>query len=230
MEGARLTLEAVRSEHPVDALLATRAFLESERWVGLKEAATGRGLAVEQITDTQAEQLADTRNPQGVFAVCLLPDPFPLENITPHPPILVLDGISDPGNLGTLLRTANWFGVPTVWVSADSADLYSPKVVRGGMGAHFHIAYLHQGHLNEAGARLAHAGITVWGASVDGTPLDQVGPPSERWALVLGSEARGLSRAWRTRADVLVSVSGHGSAESLNVAVAGGIILHQLVD
>ena len=228
VEGARLTLEAARSQQPMDALLATGAFRESERWAGLKEAADKRGLPVEQITATQAKQLSETRNPQGVFGVCRLPGQTALADGAPKSPILILDRISDPGNLGTLLRTADWFGIPTVWISADSADIYSPKVVRGGMGAHFHIAYMRQGDLTEAGDRLARADITVWGASVNGTPLDQMGPLPERWALALGSEARGLSRAWKQRADVLVSVSGHGPAESLNVAVAGGVILHQL--
>jgi len=230
VEGARLVAEALRSPTGVQQVLVTAGFARSEAWPAVEAEVQRRGLEPVSLTDTQAEQLADTRHPQGIFAVVRLPAEPPRPEQLYQPPILILDDIADPGNLGTLLRTADWFGVPTVWVSLKSADIYNPKVVRGGMSAHFHLPGLWQGDLAACAEQLTAKGITLLGAALDGRPLDQVEPQGKAWALVIGSEARGLSPFWRERLDEAITVpptQGSG-AESLNAAVAGGIILHYL--
>ena len=207
-----------------ERLLGTEAFQQSGAWAQLGQAAARPGLVPELITATQSEQLSDTPHPQGVFAVVRWP--FGAELPPVQPPILILDGIADPGNLGSILRTADWFAIPTVWVSADSADITNPKVVRGGMGAHFHLSHLWQGDLAAGADRLATEGVTLMGATLDGQPLDQVKLPGRSWALIVGSEVRGLNPFWGERLDLAVTIPGWGQAESLNVSVAVGVLLH----
>jgi len=190
---------------------------------------TDRGLEAAAITEVQAQQLATTRQPQGIFAVIKISsEPPPLEQLL-KPPILIMDDISDPGNLGTLLRTADWYGVPTVWISRASTDVYNPKVLRGGMGAHFHLPTLWQDDPISVADELKSKDITLLGAALSGKPLEQLRLRGKNWALVIGSEARGLSTCWRQRLDEAVTIPGYGQAESLNAAVAGGIILQRLL-
>ena len=244
IEGARLVSEALRSPAEVEQVLVTARFARSDGWAAIEADGRSRELKVDTLTETWARQLADTRHPQGIFAVVRLPSEPAPPSAGFQPPILILDDITDPGNLGTLLRTADWFGVPTVWVSKESADIYNPKVLRGGMGAHFHIPSLWQGDLTAPAQQIPAEDITLFGAALDGRPMDQVKPSGEDWALVVGSEARGLSPFWRGRLDEAVTIPGPGSpglagdgtsrlglrpegkAESLNAAVAGAIILH----
>lgn len=224
IEGGRLVGEAVRSGVQVERLLLTDKFTAST--AGQQLAGETGGLEITRLTATQAEQLSNTPHPQGVFAVVRWL--FGAELPPIQPPMLILDGIADPGNLGSILRTADWFAIPTVWVSADSADITNPKVVRGGMGAHFHLSHLWQGDLAAGADRLATEGVTLMGATLDGQPLDQVKLPGRSWALIVGSEVRGLNPFWRERLDLAVTIPGWGQAESLNVSVAVGVLLHQL--
>jgi len=236
VEGARLVSEALRSTADVEQVLVTARFTRSDTGALVEDALRSRELEPTLLTDSQAERLGATQHPQGIFAVVRLPsEPLPPERLF-QPPILILDDIADPGNLGTLLRTADWFAIPTVWVSERSADVLNPKVLRGGMGAHFHIPNLWQGDLSDFAQKLPASGITLLGAVLDGRPLSQVSLAGEAWALVVGSEAHGLSPFWRERLDEAVTIPGtgqalrlgSGQAESLNAAVAAGIILHYL--
>ncbi len=228
LEGARLVVEALDSGAPVKQIFYTSDFTTAEFWQEISPAAGARDIPLVEITPLQADILRTTRHTQGVFAVLPLPDPprDPAELL--EAPIMVLDDISDPGNLGTLMRIADWFGMPTVWISAASADLFNPKVVRGAMGAHFHIKNIYKGDLEPLSGLLAESHIFCLGAAIHGDPLDSFGPVGDDWALVLGNEARGLSKHWQKRLDRAVKIPGLGSAESLNVSVAAGIILYQL--
>ena len=226
IEGARLAAEALQAPGTVERLMVTDAFLAGDEWSRLAGLAGQQGLVPDSISAKQAEQLSQTRSPQGIFALLDWPLRAPGKTAV-APPVLVLDAIADPGNLGTLLRTADWFGLPSVYVSADSADITNPKVVRSAMGAHFHLPQLLQGDLMELPRQLADRGVPILGAVLDGEPAAELTPLSE-WALVLGSEAHGLSPFWLERLDRRLTVAGGGAAESLNVTVAAGILLHRL--
>ncbi|UCD37192.1 MAG: RNA methyltransferase [Fidelibacterota bacterium] len=226
IEGARLVTEALQSLADIEQVLLSPEFARSASGHDIESLALARGVNPESVTTTQADQLADTRHPQGVFAVVKTPPLDHQDDQPPRTPILILDGIADPGNLGTLLRTADWFSVPTVWVSSSSADALNPKVVRAGMGAHFHIPILRQLDISVLADTIFDTGVVLVGAVMDGKPLDQVEVKDDRWALVIGSEAHGLSPYWKERLHEAVTIPGNGQAESLNAAVAAGIILH----
>ncbi len=228
IEGARLVAEALQAPGTIERLMVTGPFLAGEEWPRLAGPAGQQSLGPDAITAKQAEQLSQTRSPQGIFALLDWPLQAPGKSAV-APPLLVLDAIADPGNLGALLRTADWFGLPSVYVSADSADITNPKVVRSAMGAHFHLPHLLQGDLTSLPGQLAQLGVPILGAVLDGEPAAELAPLAE-WALVLGSEAHGLSRFWLERLDRRLTVAGGGAAESLNVSVAAGILLHRLKD
>ena len=228
IEGARLVVDSLASGSPIRQVFYTADFKTSILWQEISPAAAARGIPLVEISPSQADILRTTRHTQGVFAVLPLPDPPGDPARLLETPILVLDGISNPGNMGTLLRIADWFGMPTVWISAASADLFNPKVLRGAMGAHFHLKNIYQGDLEPLSNILAENHIFCLGAAIQGEHLGSIAPRGDDWALVLGNEARGVSKQWQKRLDRAVKIPGIGSAESLNVSVAAGIILYHL--
>lgn len=142
-----------------------------------------------------------------------------------HRLVLALDGVADPGNLGTILRTADWFGAAGVVLSPGCVDPFNEKVVRSTVGSLFHLPVVSDIHLPDALREARSAGFAVVVADVKGAiALDDWRPPA-RSLLVLGSESQGVSTAVAELADVAVSIPRHGQAESLNVAVAAGILL-----
>ena len=166
-----------------------------------------------------------THQPQGLFALLPLPhyeSPPPGEILAP---VLILADISDPGNMGTLLRTAGWFNMPTVLISAESADIFNPKVLRSAMGAHFHIPQIYQGDIHKSIMGLRASGVNILGTVTDGASMHEIQVNNGRWALMMGNEAHGLSEYWRAQADHYVTIPARGSVESLNVTVAAGILL-----
>ncbi|MFC1620074.1 TrmH family RNA methyltransferase [Candidatus Neomarinimicrobiota bacterium] len=228
IEGMRLVRDALLSSADIEQVLVSDKFAAGSAWPDLEHQARATSAAIVPITEIQARQLGDTRTPQGIFAAIKMPavlnQPAPIL----APPVLILDDITDPGNLGTILRTAEWFGVRTVLLTAASADVHNPKVVRGGMGAHFHLPVLWQGEPTKIAQALSDDELTVLGATMTGKPLDQLPPTEKGWALVIGSEAHGLGEFWSERLDLALTIPGFGAVESLNAAVAAGIILHYL--
>ncbi|MCQ3931883.1 MAG: RNA methyltransferase [Chloroflexi bacterium] len=164
-------------------------------------------------------KLSYTQNPQGVLAVCPLPE------LTPPQPlslVLILDGIGDPGNLGSALRTAGAVGVDLVILSPDTVDPFNPKVLRGGMGAHFRLPIQQQ-----TWVEIGQLGLPMVLADADGErhifEVDWTSPV----ALVLGNEAHGPSQQARALASQRVRIP-MVSAESLNAAMAASVILYEI--
>jgi len=165
---------------------------------------------------------ADTVHPQGVVALARWPQ------VEPGRPglILALDGIQDPGNLGTLLRSAEAVGVAQVLCAPGTADIYSPKVVRAAMGAHFRLAAEQDLGWEEVGERLA-AVDHIFAADVAATMPYYAADWRQPSALIIGNEAHGLSAEGRALANRPIGIPMRGRAESLNAAIAGSIILFE---
>jgi TrmH family RNA methyltransferase len=190
-----------------------------------------RGLPIVRLAPRDAEALTDTKTPAGVFALvddpCAELDaaggagsgPFGARAF-----VLVADGVADPGNLGTLIRTAAALGADGVVVTAGSVDPTNPKVVRATAGALFRLPV----RRGEAEA-LAGAGFALYVADAAGESLSTWRERPARFALVVGNEPRGVADPVRALAKGTVAVPLSGRIESLNVAVAAGILLHALV-
>lgn len=226
-EGARAVEELLRSSISVRGVLVTPEFLESARGASLQALIADRRITLEQVGERDLSSAADTDTPQGIVAVAETPErglsAIPLAGLAR---IVVLDGIQDPGNAGTIVRSAAALGAKGVVALPGTVDLWNPKVVRGAMGAHFSYPLV-LATQQELFDFLAAESVTLWGAAGDGEAIEAAQAP-ERLAVAFGNEGAGLTAAVRERCDALISIPIEPTVESLNVAVAAGIILHEL--
>ena len=169
--------------------------------------------------------MCDAISPQDIFAIVDLPEPnreFPTN-------FLSLEDINDPGNLGTIIRTADWFGMKHVILVGHSTDPFNPKVIRASMGSIFRVHIQVEQSLshfcNEWKARFPHG--ELFGLMVNGKErLNDIQQLPNEWGLIMGSESHGLSPATSSCMTRPIRIDGQGSAESLNVGIATGIALH----
>ena len=171
--------------------------------------------------------MSDSLNDQGVLALTAIPNYT--NNKMDFSPALYLDGISDPGNMGTIFRTAAWFGLKSIYLSPDSVDPFNSKVVRSAMGAHFYFSQLDSQSGEEILNIYISSGSEVIAANLEGELLKNYeAPQSSKWILVLGNEAHGIRESTQKLITSSISIPGVSGMESLNVSVAGGIILQYL--
>lgn len=182
-----------------------------------------RGAEVHATTGHVLGVVCDTKEPQGCAAAFALP-----ESMDVYPDRLVaLDGVQDPGNVGTIWRTADASGFQGVLIGEGSADPYSPKVQRAAMGSGIRLKCACV-DLYEALSRLKAEGYEIVASTLDGTPFYARGPIADRFVLVIGNEARGISDPVASLADKKLKLPMRGGAESLNAAVAAGIMMYEL--
>ena len=229
IEGARLCADALASGVRVEqAFLTLPAAGRSPELAAALEKA---GAAVYEISDSVAQKMADTRNPQGIFCTAVLPSEiFRPEAVDRSGVYAALENLQDPGNLGTVLRTAEALGLDGVLLSEDSADVYSPKAVRAGMGAVFRLPVAWAPDLPELLTRLGGEGMETLAAVPDAQArsIRDVRPAGGA-VIVIGNEGAGLTpeciRACRQR----VTIPMRGRAESLNAAGASAILMWELI-
>ena len=178
-----------------------------------------------EISDPEMKRLSDVSTPPGIVAVIRKPDTRYPETWPDR--IVLLDGVQDPGNVGTLIRTAAWLGIECVGIGPGTADPYAPKVVRSTMGGLWDTHIMHIEDLDSWMALAAGHHASIWVTDMQGTDVE-AWHPSPPAVLVVGNEAHGVSDAVRQRAAGIVSIPGGGGTrvvESLNAAVAGAIIM-----
>ena len=221
-EGVRLVEEALAANWPVRFVLYSSAL--NDRGLELVNKLKDAGLDVDEVSGDLLQAASETETSQGILAVLDL-DALPL----PASPdfILIPDQIRDPGNLGTLIRTAAAAGVQAVLLPPETADAFAPKVVRAGMGAHFRLPVqaMEWAEIEQV-CRLAN--LRVFLADMYGRPCwetDFQGP----LALIVGGEAEGASEQARTLASQSISIPMPGEAESLNAGIAGAVLMFEVV-
>jgi len=227
-EGRRLVADALASGAAVKAVLAADDVAAGPAAPLLADA-QARGIATEVASRKEFDALADTATPSGVLAV-LEWAPLALDKIPfPKGPVLVLvlDAVQDPGNVGTMIRTAFALGAAATVALDGTADLRSPKVLRSAMGALFRHPVA---QASAAGclAFLETHGVALWAATMDGAPIVAGTEVPSRLALAVGNEGGGIRPELLSRAARRVAVPMREGAESLNAAVAVGILLHQV--
>ncbi len=190
----------------------------------LLRAFSAAGVPVHPVTDNVMEAVCDTRSPQGVSAAFGLPAP-----LAGWPDrLVVLDGVQDPGNVGTIWRTADAAGFGALLLGAGCADPFSPKVQRAAMGSGLRLPCRMEADLAGTLKALGALGYAVVVSELDGAPFYERASLPDRFALVIGSEAHGVSEAVRETATVRLKLPMRGGAESLNAAVAAGIMMYEL--
>lgn len=225
-EGVRLVEEVLAAGVPCEGVVTLRGLGDTPRGAALLEALAGHAIPMEEVSEHEFRSLAATDTPQGVVAVIEVPT-WSLADVAARAgaPVLVLDAVQDPGNVGTLLRTAFALGAAGAVLLRGSADLANPKVIRAAMGASFRLPSA-TAEPAELVAWCRQTGTTVWAAAMQGTALARATVP-DRLALVVGNEGAGVSEELRALAVQHVAIPLARGAESLNVAVAAGILLYE---
>lgn len=221
-EGVRLIEEAVNVGWPFHFALVRPQL--SKRGQALVNRLREHGVEVNEVAAPLLETIGDTETSQGILAVLSLP-----ENALPatRPDfVLIVDQMRDPGNLGTLLRAASAAGVQLVLLTPETVDAFAPKVVRAGMGAHFRLPIC---SLPWEAIRQAVVGLKVYLAEAAGRLPYWQADFRAPLALIIGSEAEGPSQEARAIAGETVFIPMPGGSESLNAAIAGAILLFEVV-
>jgi TrmH family RNA methyltransferase len=228
VEGVRLVQEAVDSDFVVLEAYHTPDITDQPAGRALLARLGEKAVAIHQTSTREMEVISETVSFQGVLAV-VRQKAFAVDSILDRRDaaslIVALDGVSDPGNLGSMIRTCDWFGVNGVLLGRNSVDLYNPKVVRSTMGGVFHLPIAVGVDLLSTISRAKGMGYRAYVTDLKGeTHFDLVKYPA-RSVVIFGNEAWGVSDQLMDLADVHVSIRRYGAAESLNVSVACGVVL-----
>lgn len=226
-EGVRAVEELLRSGLEVQGAIVTHTLASSPRGAALRASLDAGSAPVLEVDARDFASAASTDSPQGVLVIAAIPQrTIHSLGAGPHARLLILDGVQDPGNVGTLIRTAAAFGVSATLAMPGTVDFWNGKVVRSAMGALFHHPVLNC-TWDELDRFLAEHEIPAWGADAGGEPLERIFPPfPEALAIAVGNEGAGLSPAASERVTRRIAIRTRPNVESLNVAVAAGIFLH----
>ena len=220
VEGVRLVEEAINSNWGFQFVLYSDGL--SERGINLVETLEAKKIEVEKVESDLLQSLSGTETSQGILAVLN----YSQLSIPDSPNfILILDQIRDPGNLGTLIRTAAAAGVQAVLISPETTDVFAPKVVRSGMGAHFRLP-IHSMAWDDI--RQQTKELQIYLADMDGKSCWET-DLRQPLALIIGGEAEGASEEARQLATQKISIPMPGNVESLNAGVAGSVLMFEVV-
>lgn len=221
VEGDKLMREALALLTPACALF------ESGREFGdLPEKFSRAGARTLVVPRRTLEMVCDTQTPQGACAAFSHPPRLRLDGAPRR--LIALDGVQDPGNLGTIWRTADAAGFQALIVGPGCADPLSPKAQRAAMGSGFRLPFARVDDLAAALCTLAAQGHAIIAAALDGAPFYDRPPLGDRFTLVIGSEAHGISPQVAARATCTLRLPMRGGAQSLNAAVAAGVMMYEL--
>jgi RNA methyltransferase, TrmH family len=219
VEGEHLAEEALKKEGAVLALIVREGVDVPDYWETDE-------IQMIEITSQVEREITDTEHPQGIYAQCRIPEVTADEQES-WKTLLLIDAVQDPGNIGTMIRTADAAGIDAVVLGKGSADPYAPKTVRSAQGSHFHLPVV-RGELQDIVLQLKSRGIQVFGTALEGAVAYDEPGKSENFALIVGNEGSGVNPELLAEADRKLMIPLRGLAESLNVAVATGILLYAL--
>lgn len=222
-EGRKLSLEAFEyASKSIYCVVATEDFCEKEPEIVKKaEDVCGKVFVVAAHV---FDEISDTETPQGILTVVNMTEEE-FEPVEGSKNVVVLDGVSEPGNLGTVIRTAEAFGFDGIYLMKGCADIYSSKTVRSTMGSVFRMRFKTGCEINDL-KELQKNGFALVSTTPEGeVTLEQLKIP-ECCAVIIGNEAHGVSDAVLEISDIRVKITMDGLAESLNAAVAAGIAMH----
>lgn len=186
-------------------------------------------LSYEIIQDSLFKKISDTSTPQGVLALVQAPE-YHLKNIIKNPKsnLLLLENIQDPGNLGTMVRTAEGAGFNGIVLSRDSVDMLNPKVIRATMGAIYRMPYVYVDNFEETLKQIQNNNISIYAAHLEGAQsYDNLDYPS-KCGIIIGNEGNGITKRTAEIADKLIKIPMKGKVESLNAAISAALIMFEV--
>lgn len=225
-EGVRLAEDVLASAVVPRVALIAPSLEDTARGAALARRVRD-SMLTHEVSEQELRDVAATDSPQGIVIAAEIPRHTLASATLPlSARVVVLDAVQDPGNFGTIVRSADAFGAALVIALPGTVDPWNAKAVRSAMGSSLRVPIV-EAPLQEAAAFLRSSGCAIFGADADGEDAAAVHVPA-RAALVLGNEGAGLSADVRAACDRVISIPMHGNAESLNVAVAAGILLYLL--
>ncbi len=226
LEGWRPLTDALASDFKIELIAVTELQSADPRFVEVTDRARRGKIPVYFLTEAELKYLAETVHAQGVLALveqhCWTFDEVDVESMNR---IVACDGIGDPGNLGTILRTCDWFGIDAVLLGKGCVDLYNEKVVRSTAGSILHLPILEDISLIHELPKFKQNGFSLLATALDGKVLGREYSFPSKSVLILGSEAHGVSTDIFSLADETITIPSYGKAESLNAGIACGIII-----
>ncbi|MCK4641759.1 MAG: RNA methyltransferase [Candidatus Marinimicrobia bacterium] len=227
IEGLKPVLETIDSGFPVEKIYVSNDFLNKLN-VPDFETLKAQNENLQCVDTADIQYISTLSTPEGIVALGkMISEQVPLDDLALYPAVYLYE-INDPGNLGAILRTARWFGIKSVMLSPNSVDLFSPKVVRSSMGAHFAVSCYQNVLFDDLYDHSTRNEIPILAAEMSGAAPDQV--QTNRWILVMGSETHGLPEDIINNATSVIGIPRHGSGESLNLSVSVGILFYKLTN
>ncbi|MED3792989.1 RNA methyltransferase [Niallia alba] len=214
VEGFHLVEEAFKAEAIIDLIISEEIDVPSWDY---------GDIPITIVTKEIIKELSDTETPQGIFALCRQFD-YP-EILSTAQTFIAIDQVQDPGNMGTIIRTADAAGVGAVIIGEGTVDIYNPKVVRSGQGSHFHLPIV-KTNLSAFIDALKERHIPVYGTALENGRNYREIEKTDTFCLILGNEGSGVSKQVLSKTDTNLYIPIHGKSESLNVAVAAGILMY----
>lgn len=224
VEGKKMFLEAKKLG------LVERVYVSEELFEEWKSEEHLQGVSYEVVASKVFKEITDTMTPQGVIATVRMhstsvDDMLKSDNVR----LVFLENLRDPGNLGTIVRTAEGAGMTGIVLSRESVDIYNPKVVRSTMGAIFRMPFVYVNDIREAMKEAQQAGTMFYATHLKGTKYyDEIEYP-EKTAIIIGNEANGITDETAEQADVYVKIPMCGQVESLNAAVAASVMMYEIL-
>ncbi|MDX1770549.1 MAG: RNA methyltransferase [Planococcaceae bacterium] len=220
VEGFHLVEESLKNKPNVLAIIIREGMEIPSKW-------NVDDIEIIEVTMEIAKEMAETEHSQGIYAHCLQ-QTTSRDQQKSWKQVLMIDAVQDPGNVGTMIRTADAAGIDAVILGKGSADAFNPKTVRSGQGSHFHIPIV-KSDLSEWIQSCKEQGIPVYGTSLEESIAYHEVQPQAKFALIMGNEGSGLAPEHLVQTDMNLKIPLYGQAESLNVAVAAGILLYTLI-
>lgn len=225
-EGVKIVFEGIESYYPCELVLITYEFAENNE--DLIKKLKRKNIRVEIINSTDFQKVSDTKTPQGIIGVFKF-DKLIFYPSKEHPNVIIyIDNVSDPGNLGSILRTCDWFGISEILISPESSEYLNPKVIRASMGSVFHLTIYDDIDLSII-SEIKSQGYKILCSDLEGENLFNFNFPN-KCLITLSSESFGPSQEIISLADKFINIPKVGNAESLNVAVAAGIIISKTLE
>lgn len=226
IEGFRMIFDALQSGVQFQFVIIDSAQLSN--FQKLMEMLYSESIRVLVANPQLFNEISSTVTSQGIVAVVQKPT-FELPSVSTATKVLILNRIQDPGNIGTLIRSADAFGLDQVIITKGSCDIYNPKALRSTMSSIFHLPVFDSIEQESCLNYLCANNIPILVTVPDSTAIDLTGFESpQKWAIVLGNEGNGVDEIWLERASYRLTIPMHGNAESLNVAMAGSIVMYHL--
>lgn len=228
IEGTRAVEQCIKSNAKIKHIVYSRDILGSEidKVLYLIDE---ENYETYEISNKLFKEISDTDNPQGIMAIVSF-DEFSLGDILKENNfIIVLDRVQDPGNLGTIIRTADAFGANGIIVTNGCVDVYNPKTIRSTMGSIFQIPIVHMGEMREVLEVLKQENTSIISSSLNTDKYSYDIDFKTSCAIVIGNEAQGISKEVLNLSDQLVKIPMVGEAESLNAAIASGVLMYEVL-